>query len=220
MENPLRTVISQYANAPTLLQLIENANSYIDPKANFDAFVGMVWDLRSAEGIGLDIWGRIVGVDRTLKIPGNEPYFGYQTGDSSWQPFGQAPFVSGTPATQNYVLSDDAFRTLIFVKAAANIAATTSPAINALLRRLFAGRGRVYVNDLGNMQMRYTFEFYLQPYEMALLTQSGALPRPAAVSIYLLQAPNGEMFGFAEAGDTEPFGQGTFLSQENLVHAI
>jgi hypothetical protein len=220
MDEPLRTVISEYANSPTILQLVINANGYLDPKADFDAFVRLIWDLRTAEGVGLDIWGRIVGVDRTLNIPGNEAYFGYQTGDSSWEPFGQAPFVSGTPVTQNYVLSDEAYRTLIFVKAASNIAATTAPAINALLRRLFVGRGRVYVNDLGNMQMRYTFEFYLQPYEMALMTQSGALPRPAGVEVFLLQAPDGEMFGFAEAGDTEPFGQATFLSQENLVHAI
>lgn len=74
------------------------------------------------------------------------------------------------------------------------------------------GRGRCYVNDLGNMQMRYTFEFYLQPWEKAIVTQSGALPRPTGVlaSILEVQLPN--VFGFAEAGTVSaaPFNQGTF----------
>ncbi|MDE1138205.1 MAG: DUF2612 domain-containing protein [Paraburkholderia tropica] len=79
---------------------------------------------------------------------------------------------------------------------------------------MFAGRGRCYVNDLGNMQMRYTFEFYLQPFEMAIMTQSGALPRPTGVlaSIIQVQLPN--VFGFGEAGTVSaaPFGQGSFFT--------
>lgn len=77
MENPERTVISQYANSPTILRLINDANGYIDPREDFDAFLRLIWDLRTAQGIGLDIWGRIVGVGRTLTINDPPLYFGF-----------------------------------------------------------------------------------------------------------------------------------------------
>lgn len=138
---------------------------------------------------------------------------------TDFAPFGEAPFYTGDVVTSNYVLSDDAYRTLILIKAAANIASTTSQTINALLRSIFTSRGRAYVCDLGSMQMQFVFEFYLVPFEMAILTQSGALPRPAAVETFLLQVPAGSTFGFQEAGGSaQPFGQGSFLAQENYIH--
>ena len=76
------------------------------------------------------------------------------------------------------MLQDAPFKVLILAKAMANITDCSIPSINQLLRNLFSGRGRCYVNDLGNMQMRYTFEFYLEPWEVAVVKQSGVLPRP------------------------------------------
>jgi hypothetical protein len=76
---------------------------------------------------------------------------------------------------------------------------------------MFAGRGRCYVNDLGGMALRYTFEFDLTAYEFAIMTQSGALPRPAGVSASLLNSAF-PIFGFKEAGGSAfPFGEGIFL---------
>jgi hypothetical protein len=213
MENYQQTIISEYANSPTLGQLIANVNTYIDPTVNLDAFYSFVWNVDTAKGYGLDVWGRIVGVDRVLTIDAGITYFGFNDGVADYAPFNQGTFWTGAPETQNYVLADDAFRVLILVKAAANIAETTTPSLNALLNSLFAGRGRCYVNDLGSMKLRYTFEFYLQPFEVALLAQSGALPRPSGVGLSLLQIPSGATFGFNEAGDAQPFNHGTFLNQ-------
>lgn len=207
------TIISQYANSPTLAQLIENMGQYVDPTANFDAFYKLVWNVNTAQGFGLDIWGRIVDVSRQLNVVDAPTYFGFQDGLTDYAPFGSAPFYSGNPAsTSVYTLTDDAYRVLILVKALANISATTAPALNQLLRNLFPNRGRCYVNDMGGMQMRYTFEFYLQPFEYAILTQSGVLPRPAGVSVTVLQISLPYVFGFSEAGtdSATPFGQGTF----------
>lgn len=218
MQNPDATIISQYANSPTLRLLIETANEWIDPAADIDAFYSLVWNVDTAEGYGLDVWGRIVGVGRNLTIASPPPYFGFETGTDSFQPFNSAPFWNGSPVTQNYRLSDNAYRVLILTKAMANIARTDIPTLNALLGRLFAGRGRAYVNDLGAMQMRFTFEFYLEPYELAIMTQSGALPRPTGVDATMIQIPSGGTFGFAESGAGSPFGSGTFLSQGAIVH--
>lgn len=217
MEDVEKTIISQYANSPTLTQLIQNMNGYIDPSADIDAFYDMIWNVDSAQGKGLDIWGKIVGLDngRLLKIPSSEIDLGFnEAGTSSATPFGSGVFYTGVPASQYYSLGDDAFRTLILVKALANISDGSIPSINQLLRNLFAGRGRCYVNDLGNMQMRFTFEFYLQPFEIAIMTQSGVMPRTTGVLATLVQIPQGSTFGFAEAGagSATPFGQGTFFT--------
>lgn len=211
MINVEQTIVSQYANSATITELIRNMNAYIDPRADIDAFYDFVWNVETAQGFGLDIWGRIVVIERELQIPDELEYFGFQNGTSDWDPFGVSPFYSGNATSSTYRLSDDAYRRLILTKALANISAMSAAALNQLLQNLFAGRGRCYVNDLGGMRMRWTFEFYLEPYEIAIVTNSGALPRPAGVRTYALEIPE-STFGFSESGlDSEPFGQGTFF---------
>lgn len=219
MQDYRKTIISQYSSAATLTQLIENINDYLDPSATIDQFYTVVRNLDTAQSHGLDIWGRIVGVSRELTIPDAGYYFGYQTGTDDFAPFGDAPFSGGIPITSNFTLSDDAYRTLILIKAATNIARTVAPVMNDLLRKLFDGRGRAYVVSLGNMRMRYVFEFYLEPFELAVMTQSGVLPRPTGVGIDLIQVPAGSTFGFNEAGDAVPFGEGSFLSSGAIIDA-
>lgn len=212
-----RTIISQYGNSPTILQLIRNMNTYIDPRADIDNFYNFVWNVNTAQGFGLDIWGRIVNISRSLQVPADQDFFGFQTGIDDWEPFNQAPFFDrNNTATQTYLLGDDAYRQLILVKALANISATTAPSLNQLLQNLFANRGRCYVNDLGNMQLRYTFEFLLTPLELAIMTQSGAVPRPSGVSaiIFTTEMP---VFGFAI--DDEPFNQAPFVHQGAIYAA-
>lgn len=220
MINVEQTIISQYDNSATITQLIRNMNEYIDPRADFDTFYDFVWNVNTAQGFGLDIWGRIVNVARTLLI--QPPFFnlGFKEAGGAAQPFDQAPWYDGVPPTSDtYFLSDDAYRQLILVKAVANISSTNAPTLNQLLQNFFASRGRCYVNDLGGMSLRYTFEFELTSYEFAIVTQSGALPRPAGVlsSMFNSELP---LFGFSEAGSSAaPFGEGTFIS-ERATYAV
>ena len=211
MQNFEQTIISQYGNSPVLNQLIQNMNAYLDPTADIDDFFDSIWNIETAIGYGLDVWGKIVGVSRQLAIP-QQSFFGFSQGDL--QPFGQAPLYPG-PSQGTYLLSDDAFRLLIMVKALANISSSSIPAYNQLLQNLFTDRGRCYVVDLGYMQMQYTFEFYLFPYEQAALTQSGAFPRPSGVKAFALQCALNGTLGFSEASlpgaaSYQPFGQGSF----------
>ena len=214
MINVEETIISQYGNSATITQLVRNMDQYIDPRADFDTFYDFVWNVETAQGFGLDIWGRIVNISRELQIPPDSNFFGFSDALPGSYPFGEQPFYDGTPgATRTYRLADDAYRQLILVKALANISATNAPAINQLLQNMFVGRGRCYVNDLGGMALRYTFEFDLTPYEFAIMTQSGALPRPAGVNASLFQSAL-PLFGFSEAGlSAAPFGQGVFVPQ-------
>lgn len=205
------TIISQYANSPTLLSVIEAFNDAIDPSANIDAFYNLVWNVETAAGYGLDVWGRIVGVSRILTVPASN-YLGFDEA-GSWVQFGQGPLYSSAPNTQNYALSDDAFRALIYIKALANISNCSCETLNTILRKMFPGRGNCYILDLGDMKARLVFEFLLEPFEFAILTQSGAFPRPTGVDIGLMELELPHRFGFAEAGPycAAPFGQGTFF---------
>lgn len=210
----LPTVISQYANSATILQLIANMGDYMRPDINFEAFYNFIWNVDTAQGFGLDIWGKIVGISRLLQITADSPVFGFENSDTppDWAPFNQGTFSTGDLSSSTFILADSAYRILILAKALSNIVATTAPSLNRLLRNLFPGRGKAYVLDLGGMAMQFVFEFSLSPVEFAILTQSGALPHPAGVSFNVNVVPTGGNFGFAEqGGSAQPFDQGVFI---------
>lgn len=184
-----QTIISQYANSPILTQLLVDMQAYIDPTANFNAFFDNIWNVNTAQGEGLDIWGRIVGVSRTLTIS-TAKYFGFEQQAPAvdvFGPGGESPFFSGGTATDNFNLSDQAFRTLIFAKALSNITDGSIPSINQILLNLFPGRGACYVTDGEDMTMTYTFNFALTPVEVAIVSSSGALPKPVGVDATVVQ---------------------------------
>lgn len=204
-----RTIISQYANSPIITRLIENVFAYIDQTRNFSDFFDFIWNVDTAQGYGLDVWGRIVGVNRVLQVTvGN--WFGFDEALPGPYTFGQGVYYSGQTLTDNYALSDEAYRQLILAKAAANITNGSIPAINRILMGLFPNRGNCYVTegtDLGDwfgfaesttasgfnqapfysgsalprMKMTYTFEFPLTPVELAIVQNSGVLPKSTGV---------------------------------------
>lgn len=207
--NYLDTVLSQFANSPTLLSLIGSFSDAVNPSANIDAFYDSVWNIQTATGFGLDVWGRITGIGRVLSIPGANTDFGFE--EAAAQPFNQGPFYYGVLPTQNYTLSDDAFRALILIKALANISNCSIQTYNTILMQLFPNRGNAYVMDNGNMTMTIVCQFPLQPFEISILTMSGAFVAPTGVGmqIMVLDVPN--QFGFAESGAfAQGFGHGTF----------
>lgn len=178
-----QTILSQYANSPILTQLILNIDEYLDPSADLDSFFDLTWNVDTAQGWGLDVWGRIVGVSRTLSVPFGEEFLGFQeAGTVDLEPFNNAPFFSGQQLSNNFVLTDSAYRTLIFAKALANICDGSIPAINQILLNLFPNRGNCYVIDNLDMSMTYRFDFPITSLESAIIEQSGALPKSTGVS--------------------------------------
>ena len=184
-----KTVISQYANSKILVQLISNFDQYLDMTQNFDLFFDNIFNIATASGKGLDIWGAIVGVTRTLTIS-TTTFFGFEQQAPAvdvFGPGGQSPFFSGTSSTLNYSLTDSAFRILIYAKALANISDGSIPFLNQLLLNLFPNRGNAYVVDGLDMTMEYVFNFALTPVEVAIVTQSGVLPKSTGVSVTFVQ---------------------------------
>lgn len=218
MLNVEQTIISQYANSPTLTALIESMDDCLDPRADIQAFLTNMWDVSTAVGKGLDNWGKIVGLPngRLLQLGDNTKTFGFANEDfpPDWAPFNHGTFWTGQNASTAYILDDGPFRTLILAKALANITATKTPSLNRLLQNLFPGRGRCYVIDggksntaVGGMVMSFVFEFSISPVEYAILTQSGVMPHPAGVLFNVIVVP-GDLIGFQGAGPVQPLSQG------------
>jgi hypothetical protein len=209
------TIISQYANSPIMTSILTSFSEAIDPTADFDLFYQNVWNIDTASGPGLDLWGRIIGVNRLLPLA-TSSYFGFA--ESGSVGFGNGPFYSGQTLTQNYYLSDDAYRLLLLIKAATNITDGSIKATNAALMALFPGRGNAYVQEtltsapyfqfgesptstgfgtnpfyLGStielMKIKFMFDFQLQDFEIAIIEQSGVIPRPTGVGITVVITP-------------------------------
>jgi hypothetical protein len=217
MRNWPDTVISQYSSSPILCGLLEQLDQSIDPQDRLQDFYDKIWNILTAEGYGLDVWGRIVGVTRVLQVTVGS-YFGFGEAAPSTDDFGTgggSPFYTGQALTSNYALSDNAYRNLILAKAAANLTDGSIKSINKILMALFPNRGNAYVTDGSNvpangtsfgfqegswqpfgqapfgeaaffsasaMTMIYVFNFKLTPVEIAIVTQSGVLPRSTGVS--------------------------------------
>jgi Protein of unknown function (DUF2612) len=213
MQNVEQTVISQYGTSAVISQLVQNMNAYLDQRTNWENFYNYVWNVNTAVGFGLDIWGRIVNISRLLTIPNDSLTFGFFDSASppDNEPFGQGVFNSyGAINSQTYELNDAAYRVLILTKALANISAMSAPALNQLLKNLFSNNGRAYVLDTGGMTMQVVFNFALTPVQFAIISTSGAFPHPAGVQVNIVVHTD-EVFCFFEAGpDGTPFGTATF----------
>jgi len=184
------TVNPEYANSPVITSLIESWFDALDLTQVTDQFYDDMWNIATAVGYGLDVWGRIVGVSRVLNIAAGS-YFGFEEAVSGGgiSGFNQSPFFSGETTTTNFVLSDENYRQLILAKAAYNICDGSIPSINAILMNLFGTSGQCYVTDNGGMSMTYTFNFQPTLLQLAIIYQSGVLPKPAGVEATVIINP-------------------------------
>lgn len=196
------TVQSQYAASPNILALIESLKKNL-PDNDIQLFFEKIFNIQTAEGIGLDIWGIILGVGREIKVEVTE---GFGFIGSKLAPFNQAPFMS-KGLTDIYTMTDQAYREMLLIKALANISAADLSTLNALLAQLFTGN-EVYVIEQGIMQLRFIFEFYPTPYQRALFNIPGVLTSGAGVGVEWLSVPK-KTFGFV-GSNFKGFDQGTF----------
>jgi hypothetical protein len=171
------TVLSQYANSPVMLAVIASFSAWLDLGNPFNRFYNLIWNIDTAVGHGLDVWGRILGVGRVLQVPSGE-YIGFEQQPEA-QTFGHGILFRGINLTNSASLTDDAYRILLMAKAALNITDASIPAINQILLTLF---GDGYVRDNLDMTMTYVFSAPLDPVQTSIVFNSGVLPRPCGVS--------------------------------------
>jgi Protein of unknown function (DUF2612) len=184
----VQTVISQYSNSPIITGIIGSFFDAVDQTEDISNFYDDMFNIATAVGYGLDVLGIILNVTRTLDIGVAELFFGFeQAGQPSANPFNTQPFFTGENLNNNFELSDDSYRLLLFAKALYNISPGNIPSINKILQTLFPGRGNAFVTDGLNMTMSYTFQFVLSPVELAIVEQSGVLPKPVGVNASVVQ---------------------------------
>ena len=176
------TLMSQYANSPAICALINGMNDMIDPNYSVNSFYNLVWNVSTANSLGLDVWGRIVGADRNAKIiPPDAAVFGFETDPQSFQPLDQAPFRGSDANFASYRLNDSDYRKVIMLKAAANLIYATAPNINRFMQAIFGKR--CYYLLTGTMKAAYYFEFKLDFFERYLVYTLGILPVPCGVEV-------------------------------------
>lgn len=202
----LESIQSQYAASPHMLALLVSKAALADPGKDLMKFYEGIFNPKTATGIGLDIWGRIVGAERMLEVEETD-WFGFKQGQL--QPFDQGVFWNGERAFVVSDLDDEDFRKLIFWKAAANIASAEAPALNELLHRLFPDFEEAFVLEIRPMHIRVVTVGGLSKIDEAIFRRYGLIAKGAGVGVSWLDLPN-NCFGFAGT-EFEPFDQGTFF---------
>ena len=190
-----QTLLSQYNNSPTIMGMLESFNDAVNPTTDIANFYSNIWNVNTAVGYGLDVWGAIVNVSRYLQIPISPNYLGFKEAYLSGyattgpQPFGQAPFYNSSVSTQTYALTDDVYRKLILIKAAVNISNISVPNINKMLRTFFGTSisgnpaGVAYVIDTLNQGFTYHFNFFPNTLQLEIVQYSNVFPRPSGVNV-------------------------------------
>lgn len=205
-----QTIQSQYAASPRITSLVTSFYSLINPYPDIKLFYDKVFNFQTAEGYGLDVWGRIVGIDRKIKgVPTSNDYLGFlNRANDAAVGFDQAPFYStGGYQSGTYILADEAYRLLINTKAMANVGTGTLADLNRQLHHLLPNANACVLN-VGVMKIRILVKSHLYSYEKNLLLRGDLPPIPCGVGFEIYQlAP--KTFGFRNSG-LQPFNCGIF----------
>jgi hypothetical protein len=185
---------SQYSASKKILALAAGFQQQIDPYVEVDLFYRKMMDIYTAEGFGLDNWGVILGIGRTIADPDN-----------------------GAAIT----LEDEYYRLLLLYKAMANISASTAEAQNSLLAMLINTGiadfpSAAYVLEVDTMAIRWVFEDYLMPLQIAVFRVAGTLARGAGVGWELYAIAPDLVFGF-DCSEMQPFNQAPFTGDNSLI---
>lgn len=202
-----QTIISQYANSDVLVNLIADFDSWADQTQNFDSFYSNVWNIETAVGYGLDLWGRIVGIPRNVLVTESAGYFAF---DDPARGFDNpnAPIYTSGPLTKtvNVSLSNDDYRNLLLAKAATNICDGSVAGIMSAYNKFFGNYNTpIFINENNSTRMSYDVcqvGYAISLTNLAILS-NGSLPlKPAGVAAnYYVVSKQGPMFGFDMEND-------------------
>lgn len=204
------TVQSQYAASKRMMAVIDAFWQAINPKADIDLLYKKLVNPRTAEGWGLDIWGRIVAIGRSyLAVEDDTPYFGFDPPGDVVNPrldnFGNAPFYKQVLGKVR--LGDTAFRTYVFLKALINISNSSLASLNHMVKLLFPDAD-IQILHTGTMVLRVLILSPLSESDKAALDNLPWLPAGVGLEMYQVVTPT---FGFAGTG-LKNFNNGTFAT--------
>lgn len=196
IEDVQEYIQSQYSNSPTMKQILLNLAYNINPDADIDVFYQNIMNIDSANGVGLDIWGTIVGAPRKLQLEED---------------------------SKEIILSDDMYKNYIKFKMLANISPATLETLNKISYILYNNTSLSVANiqtegtlDNGDfynttpMMVRFTWQTSeVTDQDRAIFMQGVLFCLAAGVGWDLVVIDTDNIFGFAGSG-LNSFNQGTF----------
>lgn len=204
------TILAQYATSDRITALVGSFADALDQTENFELFYDKIWNLDTAEGYGLDIWGRIVGVNRVVKVPATG-FFGFAEQLPGVLPWGFSQFLSYTPVL-GFAEQGNAqgFADGSFALGARYAAVDPNAGGGAFYN------GQALTSNYALSDLQYRRLIYAKA---AANITNGSIPAingillslfPGRGNCYVQEGMAATYFGFAESGNTAPFGQAIF----------
>jgi hypothetical protein len=192
--NLMRTVLWQYENAPKLKALVQSEQDWANKNVTefWKNWFRDVFNLKTANDFGLNVWSRILNVPLTINRPKRvSGVFGFSTNHKN---FGNGNF--GRARSQDISVTTEQARKILLLRWFQLTSRPTIANINEALEIVF-GTGIAYVQDNLNMSNQL-FMFTERPdYQtIDMLKNTDLLPRPSTVgSTYAVQPRKGFGFG-------------------------
>jgi hypothetical protein len=175
----LQCLLWQYNEATALQTLIDRKQKWFDAVQQkfWTDWISDVFDLTTANDFGLAVWAAILDVPLVI-VPEaqlTKPLFGFGEFNVG---FTQGNFASAQMLSS---LTTEQRRLVLRMRYFQITTRGAVPEVNAFLAQVF-GEGVVYVEDLGDMKIRYVFTQQPSSAVELILTEFDVLPRPAGVS--------------------------------------
>ena len=198
---------SQYGDSPHIKGVIRGYYDYISPQKDIDLIYDKMINIYTAEGYGLDVWGRIVGISREyVAVDEQYDYLGFDNKPYNMdriETFNNAPFykiVNG-----KIKLEDNAYRTYILIKALINISNVSLNSLNFIFSQLFPDTD-IKVLHSNTMTLRLLVIGAMSQAQIGAIKNIEWLPVGVGLQFYHIITPT---FGFRGSG-LETFNNGTF----------
>ena len=192
--NLMRTILWQYENAPKLKALVQSEQDWTNKNVTdfWKNWFRDVFNLKTANEFGLNVWSRILNVPLTINRPKRiDGVFGFGTNHKN---FGRGNFGRGK--TQDISVTTEQARKILLLRWFQLTSKPTVGNINKALEIVF-GAGVAYVQDnldMSNQLFMFTKKPDYQTIDM--LKNTDLLPRPSTVgSTYAVQPRKGFGFG-------------------------
>lgn len=206
------TIQSQYSASKHICKLVNAFWESITPEADIELIYNKMINPLTAEGVGLDVWGRIVAIGRNLvALDEKQTYLGFTTTpdvvNERLDSFNNAAFYSKVNGL--FRLNDNGYRTYIFIKAMINIGNSSLADLNKMIHVLFP-TDDIKILHSSTMVLRVLILSQLSDMAKQALLTLPWLPAGVGLEMYQVVTPT---LGF-DGSELNPFDQGTFATYE------
>ncbi len=196
----IRALLWRNNEAPNLLALLTFKQDYFNSESDdfWNDWVRDVFDLRTANEFGLNVWSIVLGINITIEPVASPTNSNFGFGALRLN-FGTPINLSNfSPSTGEFSLGLEDARVVLRLRYYQLTSNANVTDINLILEDVFGDLGASYVNDNLDMTLDYTFLFQLSSSLQNVLSKFDLLPRPAGVLVNFSVDFANSNFGFGE----------------------